>query len=92
MEEARVFEFEASPHENRYGDRVGMKIKIEVGDDADLIITGTSTGVSEGKLYRGILTLRKVGRGPIITEEGGDECWINGVWVSPCPSDEGMGG
>jgi hypothetical protein len=23
--------------------------------------------------------------------EGGDECWVNGVWVSPCPSDEPEG-
>jgi subtilisin family serine protease len=92
MSEARVFEFETSPRGNRYGDPVGMKIRIEVGESAGLVITGTSTGDSEGKRYRGILTLRKTGGGPISGEEGGDECWVNGVWVSPCPSGEDPGG
>jgi len=88
MTEARVFEFEMSPRENRYGDPVGMRIRIEVGDGADLVITGNSTGVSEGKSYTGILKLRRAG---LPVEEGGDECWVNGVWVNPCPSDEGPG-
>jgi subtilisin family serine protease len=92
MSEARVFEFETGPRGNRYGDPVGMKVRIEVGESADLVITGTSTGDAEGKRYRGTLTLRKMGGGPISGEEGGDECWVNGVWVSPCPSEGGSGG
>lgn len=86
MSATQVFEFEAGPRENRFGESVGMKVKIEVGDDAQLIITGTSTGGSEGKSYRGVLTLRRSGRGPAFgAQEGGDECWVNGMWVSPCP-------
>ena len=82
MAATQVCEFEISPHENRFGESVGMKIRIELGDDDDLIVTGTTTGDSEGKTYLGTLTLRPEGRGAL---EGGDECWVNGVWVSPCP-------
>ncbi len=92
MSEASVFEFETNPRGNRYGDPVGMKIRIEIGESADLVITGTSTGASEGKSYRGTLTLRKTGGGALSIEEGGDECWVNGVWVSPCPTPDGGGG
>jgi subtilisin family serine protease len=81
MSATQVIEFETSPQENRFGEPVGMKIRIELGGDG-LIITGTSTGAYEGKSYEGTLTLRK----PFSTTEGGDECWINGRWVSPCPS------
>lgn len=85
MTEPKVFEFEMSPQENRDGELVGMRIRIEVNDNADLLITGTSTEASEVKTYMGTLTLRKAG-GPIINApEGGDECWVNGVWISPCP-------
>jgi subtilisin family serine protease len=86
MAETQVFEFETSPQENRNGEPVGMKIRIEVGDGTELGITATSTGGSGGKSYVGTLTLRKATRGSIISgEEGGDECWVNGVWTSPCP-------
>jgi hypothetical protein len=87
MAETQVLEFETSPQENLSGNPVGMKIRIEVGDGPDLLITGTSTGASEGMSYEGTLTLRKAGIVPLIGKhEGGDECWINGVWVSPCPT------
>ncbi len=85
MSATRVFEFETSPQENRFGEPVGMRIRIELDDDADLTITGTSTGAYKEKSYTGTLTLRKAGA-PIDRAEGGDECWVNGVWVSPCPS------
>ena len=86
MAETQVFEFETIPQENRNGELVGMRIRIEVSDN-DLLVTGTSTGASEVKSYMGTLTLRKAGRGPIsVSAEGGDECWVNGVWVSPCPT------
>jgi subtilisin family serine protease len=89
MAETQVIEFETAPKEDRNGELVGMRIKIEVSDDADLLITATSVGDSAGKNYAGMLTLRKVKGGPIIDgSEGGDECWINGVWMSPCPSAE----
>ena len=90
MSATQVCEFEISPRENRFGEPVGMRIRIELGDDADLIITGTSTGVDDGKSYRGTLTLRRAGRALASRLEGGDECWVNGVWVIPCPpaSDE----
>ena len=89
MAETQVIEFETAPREDRSGELVGMRIKIEVRDDADLLITATSVGDSAGKNYAGTLTLRKVIGGPIIDgSEGGDECWINGVWMSPCPSAE----
>lgn len=87
MSATRVLEFETSPQENRFGEPVGMRIRIELGDDADLIITGMSTGAYEGKSYTGTLTLRKT-RALIDGKEGGDECWVNGVWVIPCPSAE----
>jgi subtilisin family serine protease len=80
----QVLEFETSFRENRYGEPAGMKIRIELGDDADLTITGTSTGAYDGQSYMGTLMLRKA----ISGYEGGDECWINGVWVSPCPGKE----
>lgn len=83
----RVLEFETSFRENRYGAPAGMKIKIELGDDADLTITGTSTGAYGGESYLGTLMLRKA----ISGYEGGDECWVNGVWVSPCPASEAGG-
>ena len=94
MSATRVFEFETSPQENRFGEPIGMRIRIELGDDDDLVITGTSTGASGGKSYLGTLTLRKAPKEAIRVEEGGDECWVNGVWVSPCPSgkDEADGG
>jgi subtilisin family serine protease len=86
MSTTQVCEFEMSPRENRFGESVGMKIRIELGDD-DLIITGTSTGDDAGKSYRGTLTLRCVGGKAFVGGlEGGDECWVNGMWVSPCPS------
>lgn len=84
MSATRVLEFETSFRENRYGESAGMKIRIELGDDADLSITGTSTGANDGESYMGTLMLRKA----ISGYEGGDECWVNGVWVSPCPTRE----
>lgn len=93
MTETQVVEFETSPQEDLSGELVGMRIKIEVSDSADLLITGTSTGASEVKSYVGTLTLREAGGGQIIaTPEGGDECWVNGVWMSPCPSGGPVGG
>lgn len=87
MSATRVLEFETSFRENRYGEPAGMRVRIELGNDADLTITGTSTGAHDGESYMGTLMLRKA----ISGYEGGDECWVNGVWVSPCPSDEPEG-
>jgi subtilisin family serine protease len=87
MSATQVLEFETSFRENRYGEPAGMKVRIELGEDADLIITGTSTGAYDGESYMGTLMLRKGMSGC----EGGDECWVNGVWVSPCPSNEPQG-
>ena len=87
MSATQVLEFETSFQENRYGEPAGMRVRIELGDDADLTITGTSTGAYDGESYMGTLTLRKGMSG----YEGGDECWVNGVWVSPCPSNEPEG-
>lgn len=84
MSATRVLEFETSFRKNRYGAPAGMRIRIELGDDADLTITGTSTGAYDGESYMGTLMLRKA----ISRYEGGDECWVNGVWVSPCPATE----
>lgn len=87
MAETRVFEFETNPQENRKGRPVGMRIRIEVGDEARLVITGTSTGTPDGERYVGTLTLSKAERGSSpLGMEGGDECWVNGVWVVPCPA------
>ena len=83
MSATRVLEFETSFRENRYGKPAGMRVRIELGNDAELTITGTSTGAQDGESYRGTLTLRKA----TSAYEGGDECWVNGVWVSPCPND-----
>jgi subtilisin family serine protease len=86
MAEKRVVEFETDPHENRNGEPVGMRIRIEEGDEAELVITATSTGASEGERYIGFLTLRRAKRGALTgAAEGGDECWVNGVWINPCP-------
>jgi hypothetical protein len=84
MSATRVLEFETSFRENRYGEAAGMRIRIELGEDADLTITGISTGAYDGESYMGTLMLRKA----ISGYEGGDECWVNGVWVSPCPANE----
>jgi hypothetical protein len=84
MSAIQVLEFETSFRENRYGEPAGMRIRIELGDNADLTITGRSTGAYDGESYLGTLTLRKAMGG----YEGGDECWVNGVWVSPCPANE----
>lgn len=87
MSATKVMEFETIPQENRFGELVGMRIRVELGNDSNLIITGTSTGANEGKNYMGILTLRKANSGAMTgSQEGGDECWVNGVWVSPCPA------
>jgi len=83
MSATRILEFETNFRENRHGEPAGMRVRIELGDDADLMITGTSTGAYDGESYLGSLTLRKATSG----YEGGDECWVNGVWVSPCPGD-----
>lgn len=95
MSATQVCEFEMSPCANRFGEAVGMRIRIELSENADLIITGTSTGARDGNSYMGTLTLRRAGGRKLIDEpEGGDECWVNGVWVSPCPAgkeeDDGM--
>src|SRR5215216_4512432 len=87
MSATQVLEFETSFRENRYGEPAGMRIRIELDDNADLTITGTSTGAYEGQSYMGTLMLRKA----ISGYEGGDECWVNGVWVSPCPSNKTEG-
>ena len=86
MSATEVLEFETSFRENRYGEPAGMRIRIELGDDADLKITGTSTGAYDGESYIGSLTLKKAMSG--YEYEGGDECWINGQWVSPCPTKD----
>jgi hypothetical protein len=83
MSATRVLEFETHQGKNRYGEPAGMKVRIEVGDDTDFTIIGTSTGAYDGESYLGTLTFRKAING----YEGGDECWINGVWVSPCPTN-----
>jgi subtilisin family serine protease len=87
MSVPQVLEFETKSRENRYGEPAGMRVRIEVGKDADLTITGTSTGAYDGESYMGTLMFRKA----ISGYEGGDECWVNGVWVSPCPGDEPEG-
>ncbi len=87
MSATQVLEFETSFRDNRDGQPAGMRVRIELGDDADLVITGTSTGAYDGESYMGTLMLRKGMSG----YEGGDECWVNGVWVSPCPSNEPEG-
>lgn len=84
MSATQVLEFEINSRENRYGEPAGMKVRIELGDVAGLTITGTSTGAYDGESYKGTLMLRKAMSG----SEGGDECWVNGVWVSPCPTSE----
>ena len=84
MSATQVLEFETSVRANRYGEPAGMRIRIELGDNDNLTITGTSTGAYDGQSYIGSLMLRKVMKG----YEGGDECWVNGVWVSPCPTKE----
>lgn len=86
MSATQVIDFETSFRENRYGEPAGMRIRIELGDDADLRITGISTGAYEGESYIGSLTLKKAMSR--CGYEGGDECWINGVWVSPCPTKD----
>lgn len=83
MSATRVLEFETSSRENRYGEPAGMRVRIELGNGAELTITGTSTGAYSGESYMGTLMLRKA----ISGHEGGDECWVNGVWVVPCPSN-----
>ena len=86
----KVIEFETSPKENRYGELVGMKIRVELDNDSNLSITGTSTSADGAKNYMGILTLRKANSEEMTgSQEGGDECWVNGVWVTPCPSASG---
>lgn len=86
MSATQVLEFETGFRENRYGEPAGMRIRIELGDEADLKITGTSTGAYDGESYIGSLMLKKAMSGS--GYEGGDECWINGVWVSPCPTKD----
>lgn len=89
MSATRVFEFETTPQENRFGEPVGMKIRIELGDENGLLITGTTVGADEGKSYVGTLMLRKTMAESFVSGcEGGDECWVNGVWVSPCPGGQ----
>jgi subtilisin family serine protease len=87
MSATQVLEFETGLRVNRDGEPAGMRIKIELSDNADLTITGTSTGAYDGHSFMGTLTLRKA----MNRYEGGDECWVNGVWVSPCPSNEPEG-
>jgi hypothetical protein len=87
MVKTQVFEFEMRPQENRYGESVGMRVRIEVDEGSELIITGIPTGAAAGGSYEGTLTLRRKRGGLPVTGEGGDECWVNGVWRSPCPTD-----
>jgi hypothetical protein len=90
MENQVAFEFEMKPKENSEGKLAGMAVRIEVNDGDSLTIKGRSGADA----YDGLLVLKKVKAGVMKSESadlldpappGGDECYVNGRWVNPCP-------
>jgi hypothetical protein len=71
------------------GTEGGMEVRIELGRDNTVVVSGTS----DGRTYDGKLILRRkkneadeVNDLPEgVPAPGGDECWINGVWYANCP-------
>lgn len=92
MREQQVFKFDFKAQPKADGTLAGMSVRIEVtGDDAIVI-----TGVCDGETYVGTLILQKKQAAAGTTVQsppeemkasplGGDECWVSGVWVNPCP-------
>jgi len=86
------FDFEMNP-QPRGNSTAGMRIQIEVKNGNSVEITGSSNGEE----FEGILALTQKQPGTERLEstgsygggtkklEGGDECYINGVWYNPCP-------
>lgn len=66
-----------------------MRVRIEIGADNSLKITGFANGQD----FNGFLVFQK--ESPIesfndrirLELDSTDECWINGVWYNPCPED-----
>jgi subtilisin family serine protease len=101
MENKIAFEFEMKPQPKPSGELAGMSVRIEVDSGETIVISGTSNG----EPYQGTLILRKKKdkdrndldksmkelSGPVVPP-GGDECYIDGRWYSPCPIKPGGGG
>lgn len=91
MENQVAFEFEMKPQENSEGKPAGMLVRIEVKDGNTLAITGKSGADA----YEGLLVFKKISKEAKRSEfaelldnppaPGGDECYVNGRWVNPCP-------
>jgi subtilisin family serine protease len=95
MENKSAFEFEMKPQQKPSGELAGMAVRIEVDNGDTFVINGTS----DGKRYEGTLILRRkkdedsnaldanmIDSSAPIVPPGGDECYINGKWYSPCPT------
>lgn len=87
MKNEIAFEFDIKPKKKKSGKLAGMAVRIVVKDQDVIVITGKSGGEE----FKGQLVLRKK-RTPTPSPRGGDECFINGVWYSPCPIGPGGGG
>ncbi len=91
MDNQTAFEFEMKPAPKKNGAMAGMAVRIQIMNGDSMVIKGTS----DGEYYEGTLVLRKKlegasGSDPSALEtDGGDECFINGVWYSPCPVGPG---
>ena len=93
MENQVAFEFEMDPQEMSDRTLAGMHIRIEVSNGQDLAISGTSGADN----YEGLLVFKKRDMTSKESEfaallqpphpDGGDQCYINGVWYDPCPID-----
>ena len=76
MNQSTVFAFDTKPQrKKKRRTPAGMRVTIELSQDGTFNISGES----DGERYEGTLVMRQV------EAKGGDECWINGVWYSPCP-------
>ncbi|HEV2860548.1 MAG TPA: S8 family peptidase [Pyrinomonadaceae bacterium] len=91
MTKTQVVEFETNPRADRYDELAGVKIRFGADGDAALLITTAPTGDPAANIHTETLTLTELGVSSLLNEKaGGDECWVNGVWVTPCPIGTGM--
>ena len=61
----------------------GVKVRFEIGNDNSVVVSGSANG----RQFDAILPLQK--RNEQIDSEFArtEECWINGKWYNPCPTE-----
>jgi hypothetical protein len=74
-------EFEINP-QSVSGTTSGVKVRIEINGDSVAV-----SGFANGQDFDGVLLLQKNNEPADRAFANTDECWINGKWYNPCPTD-----